>query len=61
MLLAKKRALRARLSTLFIALTFENYEQYFFNEILVLIKNKNINVYCFLLTRTTIFIIEKIV
>jgi len=37
----------ARLFTLFISLTFENYERYFFNEILVLIKSKNINVCCF--------------
>jgi len=40
---------------------FENYEQYFFNEILVLLKSKNINVFFFLMTRTTIFIIEKVV
>jgi len=30
-----------------IALTFENYEQCFFYEILILIKSKNINVFCF--------------
>jgi len=36
----------ARLSALFIALTFENYEQYFsFYEILVLIKNKKIQMF----------------
>ena len=29
-LLAERRALRARLSALFIALMFENYERYFF-------------------------------
>ena len=39
---SEKRALRARISTLFIAVTFENYERYFFYEILVLIKSKNI-------------------
>jgi len=33
--------------TLFIALTFENYERCFFYEILILIKTKNINVCCF--------------
>ena len=38
---------RARLSVFFIALTFENYQRYFFYEILVLIKSKNINVCCF--------------
>jgi len=43
----KKRALRARISALFITVTFENYERYFFYEILVLIKSKNINVCCF--------------
>jgi len=42
--------------------TFEHYERYFFYEILILIKSKNINVCCFFLTtRTTIFITEKIV
>jgi len=43
----RKDGHRVRLSVLFISLTFENYERYFFYEILVLIKNKNINVYCF--------------
>jgi len=34
----------------------------FFYEIFVLIKSKNINVFCvFSMTRTTIFIIEKVV
>jgi len=33
----------------------------FFYEILILIRSKNINVCCFLMTRSTIFIIEKIV
>jgi len=48
--------------SVFSLFTFENYERYFFNEILVLIKSKNINVCCFLkMTRTTIFNIEKIV
>jgi len=52
----------ARLSAFFIALTFENYERYFFYEILVLNKSKNINVFLFfLMTRKTIFIIEKVV
>jgi len=37
----------ARLSVLFITLTFENYERCFFYEILNLIKTKNINVCCF--------------
>jgi len=32
------------LSALFIALTFKNYERYFFYDILILIKTKNINV-----------------
>jgi len=36
-LLAKRRA-RARLSALFIALTFKNYERCFLYEILILIK-----------------------
>jgi len=40
---------------------FENYERYFFYEILVLIKSKNINVCCFFNDITTIFIIEKVV
>ena len=39
---------RVRLSALFIALMFENYERCFFNEILILIKRKKIiNVCCF--------------
>jgi len=42
--LAKSRALCAPLFALFIALTFEKYERYFFYKILVLIKSKNINV-----------------
>jgi len=57
---SEKRVLRARISALFIAVTFENYEQYFFYEILVLIKSKNINV-AFFDDITTIFIIEKVV
>ena len=44
---SEKRALRTRISALFIAVTFENYERYFFYEILLLIKSKNINVCCF--------------
>jgi len=37
-----------RLSALFIVLTFENYERCFFlYKILILIRIKNINVYCF--------------
>ncbi len=44
---SEKRALRVRISALFIVITFENYERYFFYEILVLIKSKNINVCCF--------------
>jgi len=43
---SEKRALCARISALFIAVTFENYERYFFYEILVLIKSKDINI-CF--------------
>jgi len=31
----------------FIAFTFENYDHYFFYEILILIKSKNINAFCF--------------
>jgi len=45
--LAKRWALRVRLSALFTALNFENYEPYFFYEVLVLIKNKNTNICCF--------------
>jgi len=41
---SKKWALRARIFTLFITVTFENYKRYPFYEILVLIKSKNINV-----------------
>jgi len=37
----------ARFLTLFIALTFENYEPCIFYEILILIKTKNIIVCCF--------------
>jgi len=40
---------------------FENYKRYFFYEILVLIKNKNINVVVLFNDITTIFIIEKVV
>ena len=47
LLLAKRQALSARLFVLFIELTFENYEWYFFYAILILIKSKNINVCCF--------------
>jgi len=47
LLLAKKTALRVRISVFFIAVMFENYERYFFYEILILIKSKNINVCCF--------------
>jgi len=43
----KTGTLRARLSALFIAPTFENYERCSFYEILILIKTKNINVCCF--------------
>jgi len=58
----KRQALHVRLSALFIVLTFENYERYFFHVILVLIKNKNKKIFVvFLMTRTTIFIIEKVV
>jgi len=38
---------RVRFSVLFTALMFENYEQCFFYEILILIKSKNINGFCF--------------
>ena len=41
---SEKTSTLCPLSALFIALTFENYEWYFFYEILGLFKNKNTNV-----------------